>query len=302
MDWLNYHQLLNFWLVARKGGLRPASEVLHVSPASVSIQVRKLEASLEVKLFEKQGRRLVLTATGETVAGYADEIFSTGRELMEMVKGQPSNRPMILRVGVADVMPKLVAFRLMQRALTGQYSVRLICQEAEMSRLLADLAIHRLDLVLSDSAPDPNLRINARSKLLVESDVYIVGSKMLVERYRCGFPGSLNEAPMLLPTENNVLRHRLQQWFDKTGIQPRVVAEFADSAMLKIAGRQGLGVLSVPEIILEEVSMMYSLQVLGPVQGVRERYYAVSVHRKLKHPALNNILDAGDASTDSQSS
>jgi LysR family transcriptional regulator, transcriptional activator of nhaA len=290
VDWLNYHHLLNFWLVAREGGIQPASRVLHVSPASVSIQVRQLERTLGVKLFEKQGRRLVLTGMGELVADYADDIFQTGRELMETVKGNPAGRPMVLRVGVADVMPKLVAFQLLHRAFREELPIRLVCHEGEMSRLMADLAIHKLDLVLSDSGLPASSRIRAYSNLLGESEVVLVGSQELVGRYRNGFPGSLDKAPMLLPTENNVLRAGLEQWFDQQGIQPTVIAEFADSAMLKIAGRHGLGFFAVPELILDEVTTMYSVQRLGAVSGVMERFFALSVDRKQRHPALAAII------------
>lgn len=291
MDWLNYHHLLNFWLVARQGGVQPASRVLHVSPASVSIQVRQLERTLGVKLFEKHGRRLVLTGTGELVAEYADEIFRTGRELMETIKGTPGGRPMVLRVGVADVMPKIVAFQLLQKAFREEQPIRLICQEGEMSRLMADLAIHKLDLVLSDSSLPAGSRIKAFSSLLGQSEVVMVGSPDLVSQYGSGFPRSLNRAPVLLPTENNALRSALEQWFDQHGIHPAIIAEFADSAMLKVAGRSGLGLFAVPEVILDEVIAMYGVQKLGAVNGVVERFYALSVERKQRHPALTAILN-----------
>ncbi len=187
MDWLNYHHLLNFWLVAREGTVQRASELLHVTPASVSIQIRQLERSLGVKLFRKQGRGLALTEMGEQVATYASEIFASGRELMEMVKGRPVGRPLELRVGIREVMPKLVAFQLLQPALQLDQPVRLVCQEGDMSELIADLAIHKLDVVLSDTALDSLYRVQAHSHRLGSSSVTIVAVRDLAEKYRRGF-------------------------------------------------------------------------------------------------------------------
>ncbi len=183
MDWLNYHQLLNFWLVAREGSVQRASELLHVTPASVSIQVRQLERALDRKLVKKQGRGLALTEMGEQVADYAGEIFAMGRELMEMVKGRPVGRPLELRVGVRDVMSKLVAFQLLQPALRLKQPIRVVCQEGAMEQLIPELAIHKLDVVLSDTALDPLYKVQAHSHRLGESDVVIVGTKALAESW-----------------------------------------------------------------------------------------------------------------------
>ncbi|MCG8651252.1 MAG: LysR family transcriptional regulator [Pirellulales bacterium] len=291
MDWLNYHHLLNFWLVAREGSVQRASEVLHVTPASVSVQVRQLERALGVKLFQKQGRGLVLTEMGQQVADYASEIFATGRELMEMVKGRPVGRPLELRVGIRDVMPKLVAFQFLRPALELEQPVRLICHEGEMPQLISDLAIHKLDVVLSDTALDPLYKVQAYSHRLGESDVVIVGTRELARKYRRNFPASLDGAPFLLPTDNSVLRRAMDQWFAGHGVTPIIQGEFADSAMLKIAGRQGLGLFAIPATIQEDAQKIYSLQHVGDVNGVREQFFAVSVERKLKHPAVVAIRD-----------
>ncbi len=291
MDWLNYHHLLNFWLVAREGSVQRASEVLHVTPASVSVQVKQLERALGVKLLKKQGRGLVLTDMGEQVASYASEIFSTGRELMEMVKGQPVGRPLELRVGICDVMPKLVAFQLLQPALEIEQSIRLVCQEGDMSNLVADLAIHKLDVILTDTALDPLYKVQAYSHRLGESDVGIFGSKELAKKYRRGFPMSLDGAPFLLPTDNSVLRRAMDQWFHDLNLTPIVKGEFADSAMLKIAGRHGMGLFAIPTSIREDVTAIYGLRELGIAAGVKEQFYAVSVERKLKHPAVVAIRE-----------
>ncbi len=291
MDWLNYHHLLNFWLVAREGSVQQASEVLHVTPASVSVQVKQLERSLGVKLLQKQGRGLVTTEIGEQVAEYASQIFSTGRELMEMVKGRPEGRPQELRVGIRDAMPKLVAFRLLQPALEMNEPVRLVCQEAEMPQLVADLAIHRLDVILTDTALDPLYKVQAYSHRLAESEVVIMGTKELAKKYRRGFPGSLDGAPFLLPMDTSVLRRAMDQWFSDLHLTPIVKGEFADSAMLKIAGRQGLGLFAIPVSIQDDVTAIYGLREVGRVDGVKERFYAISAERKLKHPAVIAIRE-----------
>ncbi len=291
MDWLNYHHLLNFWLVAREGSVQQASQILHVTPASVSVQVKQLERSLGVKLLKKQGRGLVLTEMGEEVAEYASKIFSTGRELMEMIKGRPAGKPQQLRVGIRDVMPKLVAFRLLQPALELDESLRLVCQEAEMPQLVAELAIHKLDVILTDTALDPLYKVQAYSHRLGESDVVIMGTKELAKKYRPGFPGSLDGAPFLLPMDNSALRRGMDQWFSDMHLTPIIKGEFADSAMLKIAGRQGLGLFAVPVSIQDDVTAIYGLREVGSVDGVIERFYAISAERKLKHPAVIAIRE-----------
>lgn len=291
MDWLNYHHLLNFWLVAREGSVQKASEVLHVTPASVSVQVKQLERSLGVKLFQKSGRGLALTEMGEEVADYASEIFSTGRELMERVKGSPAGKPQVLRVGIRDVMPKLVAFRLLQPALELEVPVRLVCHEAEMPQLVSELAIHKLDVILSDTALDPLYKIQAYSHRLGESNVVIMGTKELANQYRRGFPASLDGAPFLLPMESCVLRRALDQWFSDLSLTPMIKGEFADGAMLKIFGREGRGLLAVPASIQKDVTAIYGLRAVGVAEGIKERFFAVTVERKLKHPAVVAIRE-----------
>lgn len=291
MDWLNYHQLLNFWLVAREGSVQRASELLHVTPSSVSIQIRQLERAFGAKLFKKQGRGLALTEMGQQVSVYASEIFAKGRELMELVKGRPAGKPLELRVGVRDIMPKLVAFRLLQPALELDQPVRLICQEGEMSQLVSDLAIHKLDVVLSDIALDPLYKIQAYSHRLGESEVVVVGTKTLAKRYRRDFPSSLDGAPFLLPTENSALRRQMDRWFSDLNLVPTVCGEFADSAMMKIAGVNGLGLLAIPSMIEAEVQQIYGLQRVGGAAGVLEQFFAVSVERKIKHAGVLAIRE-----------
>ncbi len=223
---------------------------------------------------------------GEQVAAYANEIFSTGRELLDLVKGRPVGRPLELRVGIREVMPKLVAYQLLQPALALSEPIRLVCQEGEMAELIADLAINKLDVVLTDTALDPLYRVQAHSHRLGTSEVVFVGPKALAERYRRGFPSSLDGAPFLLPTDVSVLRRQLDRWFDDLNLKPMIRGEFADSAMIKIAGSKGLGLFAVPRIIEEEVKKLYGLTRVGIAHGIEETFYAVSVERKIKHPGV----------------
>jgi LysR family transcriptional activator of nhaA len=294
MDWLNYHHLLNFWMVAREGSVQRASEQLHVTPASVSVQVRQLEKSLGVRLLAKQGRGLVLTEMGKEVLEYAEQIFSTGRELLEMVKGKPLGRPMALRVGVRDVMSKLVAFQLLQPALSIDPPLRLVCREGNMADLIADLAIHKLDIVLSDTALDPLFRIDAHSYKLGSSEVSIVGQTDLANKYRSNFPASLDGAPFLLPTQETVLRRQLDRWFSEQNVTPRITGEFADSAMLKIAGRSGMGLFATPTIVEEDVRKLYNLAKVGNIPSMQEQFFAVTVERRIKHPGVLAICKGKD--------
>jgi LysR family transcriptional regulator, transcriptional activator of nhaA len=291
VDWLNYHHLQYFWVVAHEGSVSRASEVLHVTPATVSIQVRELERALGVKLLRKSGRGIALTETGEAVYRYASDIFSTGRELVDMIRGQPVGKPLLFRVGIKDAMPKLVAYQLIEPTLKLPQSMRLVCREGDVSRLTAELAVHKLDVVLSDTPLDPQFRIKAYSHLLGESEIVILGVRSLVQRWGAEFPASLNGAPFLLPTDNSVLRRSLDLWFDEHHIRPNVRGEFEDSAMLKIAGRAGVGLFAVPAVIRGEVETMYSVELAGKIPGIKERFYAISAERKLKHPAVTAISD-----------
>lgn len=291
MDWLNYHQLLNFWLVAREGSVQAASDVLHVTPASVSIQVRQLEKSLGVKLLKKQGRGVTPTEIGQQVAEYAEKIFSTGRELVEMVRGRPMGRPLELRVGVREVMPKMLAFKLLRPAIELDQPVKLVCVEGSMSELVSALAIHKLDVVLSDTGLDPLFKVQVHSHRLGSSDVVFVGPPALAKKYRRNFPNSLEGAPILLPNSENVLRRQLDQWFHDLGIVPEVKAEIADSGMIKIVSRSGLGLIAVPSIVEDDIKKTYGLSRVGHAEGVTEQFYAISAVRKITHPAVIAIRD-----------
>lgn len=291
MEWLNYHHLQYFWVVAHEGSVRRAAELLHVTPATVSLQIRELEKSLGVRLFRRDGRSLVLTDTGEAVRRYAQDIFALGQELVDMVRGRPLGQPMQLRVGVKDAMPKLVAHQFLEPTLRGE-TMRLVCVEGDLEQLVADLSIHKLDVVLSDTPLAPTMKVKAYSHLLGESDVVLVAHRKWADRLADGFPGTLDGAPFLLPTPDTAMRRSLDAWFAENHVRPDIRGEFQDSAMLKIAGRAGGGVFAIPAVIQSEVQAMYQVERVGLLAGLRERFYALSVERKLKHPAVVTISEA----------
>src|SRR5207249_4256668 len=232
MERLNYHHLLYFWMVAREGTVARAAVQLRLAQPTLSGQVHALEDALGEKLFERAGRGLRLTEMGKVVYGYADEIFALGRELAGSVKGQPSGRPLRLAVGVSDAMPKLVAYRLIEPALALARPVRLVVQEQSTERLLAALALHELDVVLTDRVAPPGVSVRAFNHLLGDCGVTLFASPRVAARYRRGFPRGLDGAPFLLPGETSTLRRGLEQWFEKQRIQPRIVGEFDDSTLI----------------------------------------------------------------------
>lgn len=292
MAWLNYHHLLYFWTVAREGSVTRACGVLHLTQPAISAQIRTLERSLGEKLFEKRGRNLALTETGVVVYRYADEIFTLGRELQQTIAGHPSGRPVRISVGVVDAIPKLLVYRLLAPALRISPPVRLVLRDDRLENLLTDLALHRLDIILSDTPLPHSTRVKAFSSLLGECGVTIFATSELAKRHKRGFPASLEDAPFLLPTENTMLRRSLDQWFDRKGLTPRIVAEIEDSAVLKALGQAGIGLFVAPSAIEREVRRQYSVNVVGRISEVREQYYAIAGNRKIRQPAVLAITGA----------
>ena len=292
MEWLNYHHLHYFWVIAREGGLVAAGRVLRLSHSTLSAQVRSLEAQLGEALFTRTGRRLALTEIGRVVFRYADEIFTLGREMLDAVRGRSTGSPLRLVVGIVDVVPKLVVRRVLEPAFSLPEPVRLICREESYEKLLADLALHALDLVISDAPVPAGSSIRAFNHLLGETGVSFFGSRALVRAHRRGFPRSLDGAPMLLPLENLALRRSLNQWFARHEITPKIVAEFEDSALLKVFGAEGRGLFAAPSVVENEVRSEYGVELLGRAEDVRERFYAISMARRLRNPAEVAISEA----------
>jgi LysR family transcriptional activator of nhaA len=289
---LNYHHLLYFAAVVREGGISRAAEKLRLSQPAISAQIKTLEAALGERLFQRQGRRLVLTDVGRVVDQYATEIFAAGSELLETLKSRPSGRALRLAVGVANAVPKLVVYRLLRPALDGAEPVQMTCTEDDPEQLLARLATHALDVVISDTPAPPHVRVKVFNHLLGESGTTFFAGRLLARRLRRRFPRSLNGAPMLLPTINTSVRRSLEQWFETEGLRPVVAGEFEDPALLNTFGERGAAVFAAPTAIEKEVLRSHRVGVVGRTPLVRERYYAISVERRLKHAGVAAITSA----------
>ena len=290
MEWLNYHHLYYFWNVAKEGTVSAAAEKLHLARTTITSQVRELEKSSGHKLFNRSGRYLELTEFGQQVFQYADEIFTIGRELCDfMTTGQPGSLKKFI-VGMPDVVPKLVAFELLKPAIHHPDGLHIVCYEGKLTDLLVDLALHRLDLIISDSPAPPNIDVRVYNHSLGECGLTFLAVPKLVKKFRSGFPKSLHGAPVCLPTGHTAVRRALDQWLDDHGIHPRVVAEFEDSALLKVFGQSGLGIVPVPTAIEQEVKRQYGMQLVGRLEDVIDKFYAISVEKRVHHPAVLAIV------------
>jgi LysR family transcriptional regulator, transcriptional activator of nhaA len=292
MYWLNYHHLLYFYTVAREGSIARASKVLRLAQPTLSGQIHKLEHSLDEKLFERRGRNLVLTEMGRIAFRYAEEIFSLGGELVDTLRGRATTRPARLHVGIADAIPKLVVHRLLAASRLIEQGVQLVLRDGKTHELLAALAVQGFDLVVADTPLSSQVKVRAFNHLLGESPVAIFGTPELAKRHRRGFPGSLDGAPLILPADNSALRRPLEQWFDAIGVRPRVVAEIEDSALSEVFGRQGAGLFAAPSVVARDLKRQYGVHSLGPAPGVVERFYAITVERRITHPGSAAIAAA----------
>ncbi len=292
MRHLNYNHLLYFWTVAREGSIARASEALFLTPQTISGQLKLLEEAIGKPLFHRVGRRLVLSETGQIVNQYADEIFSLGAELTQRMKSNDPGAPFVLNVGVVNSIAKLVAYQILEPALELEEDMRMVCWEGSLEQLLGDLAVHRLDLVISDHPIPTGLSVKAYNHRLGESGVSFFANAAKARSYARGFPNSLDQAPLLLPVNTSALRRRLEDWFEEQSIRPRIIAEFDDSALLKAFGEAGIGLFPAPTAISNKVESMYSARQVGTIDGVHETYYAISPERKIKHPAILSITES----------
>ena len=288
---LNYKQLNYFWQVARAGSIARASEQLDLTPQTLSGQIGLLEASLEASLFRRVGRGLELTETGRLALSYADEIFEIGAEMEQALSGGTVRQVTQFRVGIADVMPKSIVYRLLAPAMTLTEPIKIICREDKLEKLLGDLAIHRLDLVLSDRPMPAEMDIKGLNHKLGECGVSFFAAPALAENYGANFPASLNHAPLLVPSLDTAMRGRLMRWFDLQRLRPQIVGEFDDSALLKAFGQAGIGIFTAPSAIADEIAQQYGVVVIGQVNDVLDFYYAISVERKFEHPAVVAIRE-----------
>jgi LysR family transcriptional activator of nhaA len=292
MKWLNYHHLFYFWTVARAGTITAACERLRLAQPTISAQLRTLEKNLGHKLFQQVGRTLELTETGRVVYRYANEIFSLGEELTNTLEGRSSPSLLRLRIGVADVLPKMVVSRVIEPAIAPELNTRVVCFEGKPKELLARLSIHELDLVLADAPIPVDVNLRAYNHPLGETTVSVFGPRAAAQQHRQRFPESLHGAPMLMPTANTSLRRALDYWLGSRGIVPQVVAEFEDSALMKMFAHERAVMFPAPTVIEEDVRRLYGSELVGRLEEVRERFFAVSLERRVKHPAVAAIVSA----------
>jgi LysR family transcriptional activator of nhaA len=293
VEWLNYHHLLYFWVVAKHGSIVRASAELRLAHPTISGQIHRLEEVLGEKLFARRGRHLVLTEAGRVAFRYADEIFSLGQEFIETLKGRSSGKPMRLVVGVADVLPPSLVRRFLEPAFRLATPVRIVCRaDKSVEEFVAEMALHRVDMVLADGPPAPGIALRAFSHFLGECGTTFFATPKLAAKLRRNFPASLDDNPFLLPGAPSTVRRALEQWFDTEDIRPKIVAECDDSALAKDFGEEGMGVFAAPSVIETEVLHHYRVRVVGRSEKVRQQFYAISGERKIKHPAVVAISEA----------
>ena len=293
VDWLNYHHLLYFWFVAKEGSLRKASETLRVSEPSISAQLRLLESELGEALFERKGRSLVLTETGQFAFSYAEEIFSLGTEFLAAVRRREPTRQALLRftIGVEDCFSKILTYEILKPVFQMDRRVRLVCREGKADELIAQLAIHRLDAVLADEPATGSLQLKVFSHLLGKDTVGVCAPRKLARVLRGNFPRSLHNAPALLPTPNTSLRRSLDAWFQQEGIRPRVVAEFEDAALMKVVAANGEGFIAVPSLTMPECVTRFRLVEVGRLESCSDMSYLITAERRITHPAVRVLRE-----------
>jgi LysR family transcriptional activator of nhaA len=292
MEWLNYHHLLYFWSVAKEGSIAQASKQLRLAHPTISAQIHRLEEVLGEKLFIRKGRNLVLTELGRVAFRYADEIFLLGREMTETIRGRASGRPIRLVVGLSDVLSKSIVHRILQPALRLEDQVQIICRaDRSTEAFLGELATSAVDVVLSDAPIGPGMPVRAFNHLLGECGTAFFASPALARSCRRNFPFSLDGLPFLLPGRNSSLRRTLEQWFDAQGIRPKMVGEMDDAALMKVLGEAGVGIFAAPDVADEDTGERYRVKQIGQAKEVRQRFYAISVERKIKHPAVVAICE-----------
>lgn len=291
MEWINYHHLLYFWVVAREGSIAKATRELNLTQPTISSQIRQLEESLGEKLLEKSGRGLALTEAGAIAFRYADEIFALGRELRDTLRDRPTGKPVRVTVGVADVVPKLIAYRVLRPALEAATDVEIVCREAPSDALFDLLVQHEVDLVLTD-APAGGRVLHTFNHLLGQSGTTFFASPALAASHARDFPRSLCGAPLLLPGTATQIRRAIEQWLDRNALTPRRVAEFDDLALMTAFGRGGAGIFPAPTAIEREIESQYNVRSVGRVPELKERFYAISLERKIKNPVVTAITTA----------
>lgn len=289
---INFKHLHYFWVVAKQGGVARASEILHLTPQTISGQINLLEDNLGQALFARSGRNLELTETGRFALSYADEIFSLGSQLEENLRNQTADRPLLFKVGIADVVPKTIAYRLISPVLEMPDSTRIQCRENNLETLLAELALHRVDMVIADGPIPSGIDVRGFNHPLGECGIGFFGKPKPYRDLATDFPHSLGGAPLLIPSDINRVHDRLLGWLEGMRIYPRIVGEFDDSALMKVFGQAGDGIFIAPTAIADEVESHYGVVQIGQTDAVREQFFAISVEKRISHPAVSTITEA----------
>ncbi|MBT5927178.1 MAG: LysR family transcriptional regulator [Verrucomicrobia bacterium] len=296
MEFLNYHHLRYFWAVATEGSLTQASKKLNVSQPTICTQVQSLEDFLGVKLFRRNGRNLVLTETGHKVYSYAEEIFSLGSDLLNTVRQRPTSHPLQFSIGIVDAVPKLVSFKILKPVFQLPTPVRVSCSEGKVIDLLSRLAAYRIDIVLSDEPAPSSTNFKVFNHRLGECGIVFCAAPALASKLKRNFPESLNGAPALLPSENTDLRRSLEKWFQSINIRPRVIAEFDDAALMKVAAEDGLGFFPLANVAAAEAIQKYGVKIIGRSNECLQHFYLISAERHLNHPAVMTLIESAEAS------
>lgn len=288
---LNYKHLHYFWTVAHEGSITKASKKLHITPQTISGQISLLEERVGNNLFDKSGRGLVLTDTGRLVLSYADDIFDLGKELSDVLRGAPVTGASEFIVSSTAALPKTIVYKIIEPSLNLPHEISLVSYEGAMENILADLAVHKTDLVLSDAPISTTLHIKAYNHYLGESTLSVFGNAQLYKKYQKAFPKSLHQAPMLLPTPQQGIRQDMDNWMREADVYPVIRGQFDDSALIKAFGQTGMGLFCMPTVIAEEVCRNFNVKQLGEIQEVTQKFYAISAERKVKHPAVSAVCD-----------
>lgn len=288
---MNYKHLQYFWAVAKQGSIAAASGTLHLTPQTISGQLTLLEESIGEKLFQRQGRGLLLTEKGRLVFRYADEIFSLGKELQDVIRGASPKGRMEFVVGILDGIPKTIAYKLLEPSLEANHEISIICKEGTLEQILGDLAVQKLDLVLADMPLTSTFKIKAYNHFLGESGITFFATSTLAKKYKRNFPQSLETAPLLIPTENSTIRRSIDQWFNELEVYPDIVGEFDDSALLKVFAQAGKGIFFMPTAIEKELCKQLNVKIIGRTEDVKQEFYAISTERKVTHPAISAICE-----------
>lgn len=291
MDWLNYHHLYYFWMIAKCGSVNEAATELRLRQPTLSAQLSSLEASLGEKLFDRKGRKLILTEVGRVVNLYAEEIFSIGSELRTVVKNKNYVKPKCLTIGIVNSIPKLIAYRILRPILRSSVDIKIICKEDSLDKLIGELGVHQIDAILSDATIPVGISIKAYNHMLGESGISFMATAPFIKKYKNKFPNSLSGAPIILPTHNSPLRSQIDLWLRSNEIYPKVIGEFEDSALLKMFGKEGMGICICPSAIEKEVRSQYNMEVLGRIDEIKERFFIISATRKIDNPLINIICN-----------